>query len=119
METTAKTRLAYRSEVVGSLLRPEYLKQAFERFEQGAISSEELTAAQDRAALEAIKLQEECGLDVLTDGEVRRRFWFDPLTASLGYNYQESAPVPFTAGGQRPEEAPPKLPVVTEPLRVV
>ena len=119
METTAKTRLAYRSEVVGSLLRPEYLKEAFERFDQGAISSEELTAVQDRAALEAIRLQEDCGLDVLTDGEVRRRFWFDPLTASLGYDYRASAPVPFTAGDQRPAEPPPKLPVVTERLRIV
>jgi 5-methyltetrahydropteroyltriglutamate--homocysteine methyltransferase len=55
----------------------------------------------------------------VTDGEVRRRFWFDPLTASLGYNYQESAPVPFKGGGDRPPEAPPKLPVVTERLRIV
>ena len=29
------------------------------------------------------RLQEEAGIDVLTDGEMRRRFWFDPLTASL------------------------------------
>lgn len=119
MTTAADTTLGYRSEVVGSLLRPEYLKRTFERFERGEIGEDDLIAAQDRAGLEAIKLQEESGLDVLTDGEVRRRFWFDPLTASLGYNYQESAPVPFTAGGQRPEEAPPKLPVVTERLRIV
>ncbi len=119
MSMVAKTRLTYRAEVVGSLLRPDYLKQAFDDFEAGRISHDELVAAQDRAALEAIALQEGCGLDVLTDGEVRRRFWFDPLTASLGYNYAESAPVPFTAGGQRTSEAPPKLPVVTERLRVV
>src|SRR5918992_1382602 len=119
METTAKTRLSYRSEVVGSLLRPEYLKQAFERFEHGAMTADELTEVQDRAALEAIRLQEDCGLDVLTDGEVRRRFWFDPLTASLGYDYRASAPVPFTSGGQRQDEAPPKLPVVTQRLRIV
>jgi hypothetical protein len=109
MATTASTKLRYPAEVVGSLLRPEYLKRSFEAFERGDITEDELGAAQDRAALEAIRLQEECGLDVLTDGEVRRRFWFDPLTASLGYNYEESAPVPFTGGGGRPEEAPPKL----------
>jgi 5-methyltetrahydropteroyltriglutamate--homocysteine methyltransferase len=86
MATTASTKLKYRAEVVGSLLRPEYLKRSFEAFERGDITEDELGAAQDRAALEAIRLQEECGLDVLTDGEVRRRFWFDPLTASLGYN---------------------------------
>jgi 5-methyltetrahydropteroyltriglutamate--homocysteine methyltransferase len=119
MAPLAKTKLAYRAEVVGSLLRPDYLKRAFEEFEGGRITEDELTAAQDKAALEAIGLQEASGLDVLTDGEVRRRFWFDPLTASLGYNYQESAPVPFKGGGKVPEEAPPKLPVVTERLRIV
>lgn len=109
----------YRAEVVGSLLRPEYLKRAYEQVERGEITALELTAAQDRAGREAIKLQQECGLDVLTDGEVRRRFWFDPLTASLGYDYRASAPVPFTAGGRRADEAPPKLPVVTQRLRIV
>ena len=56
---------------------------------------------------------------MLTDGEVRRRFWFDPLTASLsGYNPEESAPVPFTRGGDEPAGPPPKLPVVTERLGI-
>jgi 5-methyltetrahydropteroyltriglutamate--homocysteine methyltransferase len=119
MATMAKPRLSYRAEVVGSLLRPAYLKDAFEAFEQGRLDGDGLTAAQDRAGTEAIRLQESCGLDVVTDGEVRRRFWFDPLTASLGYNYQESAPVPFKGGGKVPEEAPPRLPVVTERLRIV
>jgi len=119
MAPLAKTKLAYRAEVVGSLLRPDHLKRAFEEFDAGRITDDELTHAQDRAALEAIRLQEASGLDVITDGEVRRRFWFDPLTASLGYNYQETAPVPFKGGGKVPEEAPPKLPVVTERLRIV
>jgi 5-methyltetrahydropteroyltriglutamate--homocysteine methyltransferase len=119
MAAMAKTKLDYRAEVVGSLLRPDDLKRAFEDFEAGRITGAELTAAQDKAALDAIRLQEASGLDVLTDGEVRRRFWFDPLTASLGYNYEESAPVPFKGGGKVPEEAPPKLPVVTERLRIV
>ena len=111
--------VSYRAEVVGSLLRPDYLKRAYERAERGEISGAELVAAQDRAALEAIQLQEQCGVDVVTDGEARRRFWFDPLTASLGYDYRASAPVPFTAGGRRTEEPPPKLPAVTQRLRIV
>ena len=94
----AKTALGYRAEVVGSLLRPEYLKDAFDRFDRGEIDEDELVATQDRAALEAIALQEACGVDVITDGEVRRKFWFDPLTASLsGYNPEVPAPVPFSA----------------------
>lgn len=109
----------WRAEVVGSLLRPATLKDAFERADRGEIGEAELVEAQDRAALEALALQEECGLDVVTDGEVRRRFWFDPLTTSLvGYNPDESAPVPFTRGGNEPSGPPPKLPVVTERLGI-
>jgi 5-methyltetrahydropteroyltriglutamate--homocysteine methyltransferase len=78
--------VAFRSEVVGSLLRPDYLKEAVRRFDAGEISRDELTAVQDRAAREAIALQEESGVDVITDGEMRRRSWTDPLTKSLsGY----------------------------------
>ena len=89
----------YRSEVIGSLLRPEYLKEAVRRFEAKEISDDELAAAQDRAAVEGIALQEACGIDVITDGEVRRSHWFDPLTESLsGYSREAAAPVPFTMG---------------------
>jgi 5-methyltetrahydropteroyltriglutamate--homocysteine methyltransferase len=117
MVAVAKAPVSYRAEVVGSLLRPEYLKQAWADFDQGSIGEAALTQAEDRAAIEAIRLQEECGLDVLTDGEVRRRFWFDPLTVSLGYDYDApGAPVPFTHGDKGPQDAPPKLPVVTERL---
>lgn len=111
-----KTVPTWRAEVVGSLLRPDYLKQAWARAEAGELDADGLRTVEDRAALEAIALQEDCGVDVVTDGEVRRRFWFDPLTESLsGYNPDEAAPVPFTAG-QKPAEAPPRLPVVTERL---
>ena len=76
----------YRAEVIGSLLRPQYLKEATRRFDAGEISDAELNQAQDRAALEAIRLYEETGVDVLTDGEMRRRGWTDPLTRSVsGY----------------------------------
>lgn len=108
-----------RAEIVGSLLRPDYLKDAFARFEHGEIDAGALTAAQDRAGLAAIALQEECGIEVITDGEVRRRFWFDPLTTSLsGYSADTPAPVPFSAGQGRTNEPPPKLPAVTAPLGI-
>ncbi|MHB8575262.1 MAG: uroporphyrinogen decarboxylase/cobalamine-independent methonine synthase family protein [Dehalococcoidia bacterium] len=108
--------VTYRADVVGSLLRPEYLKQAVQQFEAGAISVEALREAQDRAGLEAITLQEGCGLDVITDGEVRRSFWFDPLTESLsGYSRTAPTMVPFTSvHGTVTEEL--ALPTVTAPL---
>ena len=76
---------------------------------------------QDQEGKDNIALQEECGIEVLTDGEVRRRFWFDPLTSSLsGYNPEVPAPVSCsTAPPTKPErEPPPKLPAVTEKLGI-
>ena len=57
--------MSYRSEVVGSLLRPDYLKRAFEQSDRGEITPQELTEIQDHAGLEAIALQEDCGIDVM------------------------------------------------------
>ena len=59
------------------MLRHDELKQAMERDEKGEIDPEELEALQEEDKRN-IALQEEAGIEVLTDGEVRRRFWFDP-----------------------------------------
>lgn len=64
-----------RADVVGSLLRPTYLREARQGVRQGRVSEAELHAAEDRAVREAIALQEACGLDVITDGEFRRQSW--------------------------------------------
>jgi methionine synthase II (cobalamin-independent) len=64
-----------RSDVVGSLLRPAYLRDARQGVRQGWVSTAELHAAEDRAVCEAITLQESAGLDVITDGELRRQSW--------------------------------------------
>jgi 5-methyltetrahydropteroyltriglutamate--homocysteine methyltransferase len=107
----------YHCEVVGSLLRQDYLKEAMEKDERGEIEAQELNELQEKAGKENIALQEGAGIEVLTDGEVRRRFWFDPLTASLsGYNPEVPAPVPFKGSGAKPDGPPPLLPAVTEKL---
>src|SRR5919199_5795852 len=61
-----------RTDVVGSLLRPEYLKEAWRQRDAGALDDAGLRAVEDRAIREAVALQESVGLDVLTDGEFRR-----------------------------------------------
>jgi 5-methyltetrahydropteroyltriglutamate--homocysteine methyltransferase len=61
-----------RTDVVGSLLRPPELLQAREAFALGRLSPAEFKAAEDRAVDWAVALQDEAGLDVLTDGEMRR-----------------------------------------------
>src|SRR3954468_24092531 len=106
-----------RAEVVGSLLRPDWLKDAYAAYERGEIGGGELVEFQDRAVLDAIRLYEATGIDVITDGEMRRKAWFDPLTDSLsGYTTQVSAPVPFSRGAPEPPDAPPVLPVPTQTL---
>jgi len=76
-ETTRSTpRLAAaRTDHVGSLLRPEALKDAFRRFALQEISSDDLRAAQDAAIRKVVARQEAVGLPVVTDGEYRRLNW--------------------------------------------
>jgi 5-methyltetrahydropteroyltriglutamate--homocysteine methyltransferase len=91
--------LAPRAEVVGSLLRPAYLKAAVARHGSGELDAAGLRAAQDRAVRDAVALQEECGLDVVTDGEMRRTAWSDPLTAGIrGFGRVAQAGL-FSEGG--------------------
>jgi 5-methyltetrahydropteroyltriglutamate--homocysteine methyltransferase len=61
-----------RAEVVGSLLRPRRLLEARERAARGELSPEELEQVEDAAVDEVLSRQEGCGLDVVTDGELRR-----------------------------------------------
>ena len=64
--------VTYRAEVVGSMLRPEYLKQARDEHASGALDAREFKRIEDRAVDEAIAVQEESGVDVVSDGELRR-----------------------------------------------
>jgi methionine synthase II (cobalamin-independent) len=65
----------FRADHVGSLLRPQYLKDARARRERGEISVQQLTEIEDRAIREVIAKQEDVGLQGITDGEFRRSFW--------------------------------------------
>lgn len=70
----------YRAEVVGSLLRPAYLKQARLQWENGRLTTLEFKRIEDDAVDEALALQEQAGVDVVTDGEMRRTHFIAPLT---------------------------------------
>ena len=59
----------FHTDVVGSLLRPEFLLEAQEQLKLGKIKASELTRLEDKAVREAVRLQEDVGLDVVTDGE--------------------------------------------------
>ncbi len=70
----------YRAEVIGSLLRPQYLKDARKQWEAKQLSTREFKQSEDRAVDEMIALQDQCGVDVITDGEMRRTHFIAPLT---------------------------------------
>jgi 5-methyltetrahydropteroyltriglutamate--homocysteine methyltransferase len=75
----------FRADHVGSLLRPQELKDAREKAKRGAISAAQLKEVEDRAIRQAVALQEAAGLQSITDGEFRRAFWHvDFLTGFEG-----------------------------------
>jgi 5-methyltetrahydropteroyltriglutamate--homocysteine methyltransferase len=72
---TLRVRPPFRADHVGSMLRPAELHQARAAFAAGEIDAAELTAAEDQAITDAVRLQEEAGLRSATDGEFRREQW--------------------------------------------
>jgi len=90
--TRSKTDLRkIRTDVVGSLLRPQGLKEARVRFDEGAITAAALRGIEDEAVREAVRLQESVGLDIVTDGEMRRLNFQDSFGGSVeGYDASRS-----------------------------
>jgi len=76
-----------RNDVVGSLLRPANLKAARQQYDDGKLSLEQLHTIEDQGIRDAVKLQEELGLSVVTDGEYRRLNFQDSFGESVtGYD---------------------------------
>ena len=71
------------ADVVGSLLRPPELLKARNDLALGTITDAEFKAIEDRAVDEAIRLQEEAGLEVVTDGEMRRLSFQSQFTEAV------------------------------------
>jgi 5-methyltetrahydropteroyltriglutamate--homocysteine methyltransferase len=88
----------FHADVIGSLLRPRYLWEARAWLEAGTIPAAEFRRIEDRAVDAAIAMQEGCGLDVVTDGELRRFSFLDQLLGEIeGGIDKEGAAVRFHA----------------------
>ena len=70
-----RTRPPFRADHVGSFLRPPELLDARERCKSGAITRTELRAIEDRAIRDIVRMQEDVGLQGITDGEFRRTYF--------------------------------------------
>ena len=69
-------RPPFRADHVGSLLRPATLKQAAKDLGAGKIDAGAFVRAQNEAITAIVRMQEEVGLEVATDGEFRRMsYW--------------------------------------------
>lgn len=80
----------YRADHVGSLLRSDAVKEARRKFADKAISAAELKKVEDEAIRDVVRMQEEIGLKVVTDGETRRSFWhYDFMQDLDGFRFVE------------------------------
>jgi 5-methyltetrahydropteroyltriglutamate--homocysteine methyltransferase len=106
----------YRSDVVGSLLRPGYLKDARVRFAAGKLTDTEFKRVEDRAIDEAVALQLRTGVEVLTDGEMRRYAFYGHLIDAVeGFDKFGGWSIPFR--NEKGEEITQPRPVVVSKLR--
>ncbi len=77
-----------RADVVGSMLRPKFLLDAQTRFKNGEITQKALTLIENKAIREAVAIQEKTGIDILTDGELRRPvFCHNFVTSVSGFQW--------------------------------
>lgn len=82
-DDTMTATAPFRYDIVGSFLRPASLKAARKAFEEGTLSLEALSKAEDEAILDLVEKEKACGLKAVTDGEFRRRYWHLDFLAAL------------------------------------
>ena len=105
-----------RSDVIGSLLRPPDLLAARAALERGDIASAEFKRIEDRAVDDAVALQQDAGLEVITDGEMRRYAFYGHLVEALeGFDRFGGWSITFRDG--HGQEAALRRPVVVDRLR--
>jgi 5-methyltetrahydropteroyltriglutamate--homocysteine methyltransferase len=105
-----------RTEGIGSLLRPPHLLDARRRLEQGELEPAAFKRIEDAAVADAVALQEAVGLDVVTDGELRRYAFYGHLIDALdGFDKLAGWSIPFRDG--EGHEVTLQRPVVVEKLQ--
>ena len=107
----------FRADQVGSLLRPDHLKEArrqaglelastAEAQQSGSVSMEELRTIEDRCIREVVAFQEQIGFQSITDGEFRRGSWAYDATARIEgvelKRQEETLDASFSGTGFRP-----------------
>jgi 5-methyltetrahydropteroyltriglutamate--homocysteine methyltransferase len=116
---TAKLTPPFRADHVGSLLRPKSLLAARAAQQRGELSLQSLRETEDAAIREVVRMQEDLGLQGITDGEYRRGSWHMDFLYQIGgvTRHQDSIKVKFH-NAQGDIEFTPSALRVTGPLRL-
>jgi 5-methyltetrahydropteroyltriglutamate--homocysteine methyltransferase len=99
--------MRYRAEQVGSLLRPPELLKARSSHTEGTLPIEDLRRLEDRVITEALAKQQQIGIDVLTDGELRRGGWLTDMAEAVEGFVSQRVPLEWKGpgGGRLPSIA--------------
>jgi 5-methyltetrahydropteroyltriglutamate--homocysteine methyltransferase len=107
----------WHSEGVGSLLRPPELIEARRRHAAGELTAAEFKRIEDAAVEAAIGLQQDAGLDVVGDGEMRRASWMSPFADAFdGFDRATGVVMPWRDESGQRLETPGRRPVVVNRL---
>lgn len=100
----------FRADHVGSFLRSKALLDARARFSASEITREQLRTAEDAAIRDVVHIQEEAGLQSVTDGEFRRTYFhIDFLEQLAGVTTKGGIAVSFRSAAGNVEFAPPVM----------
>ncbi len=104
-----RDRPPFRADHVGSLIRPQRLREARESWRAGRLAAEQLRAVEDECIREAVVMQERAGLRSVSDGEFRRDSWRDGFFNNIeGFSSErEEADFEFRLGGGYVQRARP------------
>src|SRR6478752_1420526 len=100
--------------IAGSLPKPEWLAEPNKLWAPWKLKGADLVAGQRDATLLAVKLQEDCGIDIVTDGEQARQHFVHGFVAFCG-GIDFSSKVEM---GIRNNRYKAMVPQVTAPLRL-
>lgn len=101
----------FRADHVGSFLRPGYLLEARALAAKGQLDAAELRSVEDRAIAEVVRMQQDVGLQSITDGEFRRTYFHIDFLEQLG-GVKTDIPVTVRKPDGTEELAPPVMRVI-------
>ena len=100
----------FRADTVGSLLRPPSVHAARANLQAGKIDAAALRKVEDAAIRDVVRMQEDVGLQIVTDGEFRRENWYADFIRKLsGVVIGEGAGQAFAQNAGQPKHVPKRV----------